>query len=284
MSKTFAILTIAMFLISLAPAISAEETLISTQIETEEAGITPESPIAYSAEQAMEQIRMALTFNKEKKTELCLRYAEERLAETEKLYARNQTKYLEKAQERYEKQIQRIEKLSDEIDSDGNTENAKEALELSSNIEARLQIHQEKVALIKSRILERQRERMTTEQIAHLEEVFSKVQNKTKIAEQKTAQKRENSRIAYRTLANLTDEELNTLVQEIESKNTIYERRNVIKETVKNEIQERKQARDGTGEYHEQIYGSLNNNSDETELEIEEESEESNKSENSKGN
>ena len=74
--------------------------LLTTSVFAQEegmkkSGITPDSPL-YGLDRAMESLRLALTFNSEKEANLHLEYAEERLAEIQKMIEENKAQYVTK--------------------------------------------------------------------------------------------------------------------------------------------------------------------------------------------
>ena len=72
--------------------------------EQESAGITPDS-VFYGLDKALESIRLALTFDHVNKAELHLKYANERLAEAQKVIEKNDLKHLERLMKDMEKEL-----------------------------------------------------------------------------------------------------------------------------------------------------------------------------------
>ncbi len=83
----------------------AQETTSADTAETE-LGLTPDSPF-YFLDGLWKSVRLTFTFNKVKKTELRLKFAEEKLAEAEKMQAENKITAMEKALKRYQLQVER---------------------------------------------------------------------------------------------------------------------------------------------------------------------------------
>ena len=70
--------------------------------EDVKAGITPDNPL-WKLDKWEEKLELLVTFNKEKKVEKRIKFAEERLAEAEEMVKKNKTEHVEKALEEQEK-------------------------------------------------------------------------------------------------------------------------------------------------------------------------------------
>jgi len=183
------------------------------EVELEDAGITPDSPF-YGLDNAMDRLRLALTFNKEKKAEKALMISEERLAEVKAMIEANKTELAEKAQERHDLMIARAEAAAGEIEADGNEAKAELALLATERVQNRIEAHNEKVIAVKARILARQGDKMTEEQIAHIEEVFGKIQKRMESAEENSAQRQETIRARYKALSGMSDSEIEKALEQ----------------------------------------------------------------------
>ncbi|MBS3166757.1 hypothetical protein J4403_00935 [Candidatus Woesearchaeota archaeon] len=120
-----------------------------------------------------QNLKLALIRNKEKRAELALRIANEKMAQVNKISKLNDPIKLEKALARQEKAQAKADKLIEKLE----TEDAKN-VEAIERIRNKTQEQTAKVSEIKTRILERQKDKMTPEQITHLEEVFAKIEAK----------------------------------------------------------------------------------------------------------
>ena len=78
--------------------------LAIAQEQESTAGTAPDS-IFYGLDRALESIKLALTFDHAKKAELHLKYANERLAEAQKVIGKNKEKYLERLMRDREKEL-----------------------------------------------------------------------------------------------------------------------------------------------------------------------------------
>jgi len=121
-----------------------EEVNITEGVEENvSAGITPDRPILWGLERALERIQLALTFNKVKKAELRLKLAEERLAEMKLMAKKKKVKAMLKAQMIHAKLINQI--LGENVtinETVGQDENLTKAEKIALRLEKHLQVLQ----------------------------------------------------------------------------------------------------------------------------------------------
>ncbi len=120
-----------------------EEVNITEGVENVSAGITPDRPILWGLERALERIQLALTFNKVKKAELRLKLAEERLAEMKLMAKKKKVKAMLKAQMIHAKLINQI--LGENVtinETVGQDENLTKAEKIALRLEKHLQVLQ----------------------------------------------------------------------------------------------------------------------------------------------
>ena len=202
-------LVLAMFAFS--PFALAEE----TDVVVADEGVTPDS-LLYGLDKAMERISLALTFDKAKRSEKALQHAEERLAEVKAMIEQNKLDKAEKARKGHEDDLNEAEEAAEEIESDDDEEEAEEALLEVSEIKDKIESHSERVALIHDRILEMlaSNPNVSEEQLAHLTEIFDRIQAKAEEMEAKVAQKRENAKLKLKVTSEMTDEEIEERISE----------------------------------------------------------------------
>lgn len=155
-----------------------------------EAGVTQDS-IMHGFDRAMERISLMLTLDKANKANKGLLHAQERLMEAQKLVEENKLEKVEKAMEQHEKSIETAKKNLEKVSNGKNEEKTNVAMEKVAKVQNKVENHYEKVTEVKNQILERQRERMSVEQIAHLEEIFNKIKEKAQEMEQNADSKKE---------------------------------------------------------------------------------------------
>ncbi|MBU2639887.1 MAG: hypothetical protein KKG75_04250 [Nanoarchaeota archaeon] len=124
-SKIFAIFTI---LLLFNIAVLAEE---EVEDVTDSSGLQPDSPL-YFLDKAVDGLKLAFTFNEEKRARLELKVANERLKEVNVMIQRNRVESALKAQEAYQK---RLEQARNRIQKLKNTVGAEVIAELETEIE-----------------------------------------------------------------------------------------------------------------------------------------------------
>ncbi|MBS3099844.1 hypothetical protein J4463_01340 [Candidatus Pacearchaeota archaeon] len=209
MKKLMSIMLI--MLVALMPFAFAQEASVTTE---EENGIMPDS-ILYGLDKALDRISLALASDKPGKG---LEIAKERIFEAKKMAEKANEKGLLKAAKSYNSSIAAVEKAIEEIESNGDAEKAKQAMEKISELQNKVESHYQKVAEIKDEILERQRKVMGAEQIAHLEEVFSRIKERAREMENKADTKKENAKTKYKALSNKSENKVNAEERAIDEK------------------------------------------------------------------
>ena len=244
--KTIPILMIAILAFGMvAPFVAAEDVAVNdgtgeTEVTVVDAGITPDSPL-YGLERAMERIHLAFVRNKLGRAKLKLRFAEERLAETEKMIEVGNDEAAQEAQEAHDETLAEVEDDVQEIESDGNEQTAEIALGDVEQLQLRLLSHAERVAYVHQRILTKLSEENASEkQIAHLTNVFGKIEAKSQEVEKKVAQKRENIRTRYKVLSEKPEDELTNREK---SFITRVEKATELKQKIQTRIKERIKSR-----------------------------------------
>ena len=216
--QTFAIAVFAMLFLSIGVLAQTEDEVVNTDtdIVIAQPGIGPDS-IFYGLDKASDRIRLAFILNKEKRAERALTIAEERLAEAKKMLEEGKSEEAEKAMGFQNDYLLEAGNSLEGIDVNTDSANAEEAIKKATRIQNKIESHSEKVAEVKSKILTRLAEsNMSEEQLAHLEDVFNRIINKSQEMEEKTLQKKENAKIKYKVLANKTDEDISNIEKTIE--------------------------------------------------------------------
>ena len=207
--KTIAILMAVLLVFSVMPMIVAQDAVIAeTPTEVVDAGVTPDSPF-YGLERAMERLKLAFMRDKAERALYKIRMAEERLAEAEEMLVEDNLEAAQEAEDAHDEIIEEAQQEAEEIESEDGEEVAENALGDVERVQLGLLSHSEKVALVHNRILERMRlNNASEEKLAHIGEVFAKIQAKAQEMEQKIAEKRERVRTRYKVLSELSEDEL----------------------------------------------------------------------------
>lgn len=189
----------------------------SAAAEDEGTGITPDSPL-YFLDTAFSRISLALTFDKADRAEKGLAIAQERLLELKAMAKRGKLEGVAKAEAEYESALGTATKAAEEIESDGKPNAARDAMEKISWLQNQTESHSVKVTAVKDEILQRQKERMSPEQIAQLQKVFIRIEEKAREVEIKLDSKKDKIKIKEKVLANLTSEQVDALERNISEK------------------------------------------------------------------
>jgi len=192
------------------PMVLAEEDVVTATINDEldeDAGISPDS-LLYGLDRTMEKIQLAFTFNNVKKSERSLRNAEERLAEVRSMIKEGKTSKAEVAEKYHKAAMENIKTSMNKMETNGDEVKTKVAYENIEKIQAKIVNHEEKVAMVKAGILERQSSSMSEEQLLHMEQVFARIQERTKDTKNVMTQQQENIRTKYKVLSGKTDAEV----------------------------------------------------------------------------
>lgn len=177
MKKLLTIGLMLIFLASLIHVYAQETTNTDTDVEkalestTTDVGITPDK-IGYGLKIALEKIRLALTFNKEKKAELALKLAEKRLEEAKLMAKEDKLEALQRASKEHKKLLEKVRsnlKESGENEAD---------LEKQSNIEIELENQENKAEDLENIILVKAKG-LTDEQRQKLLTLISSFKNET---------------------------------------------------------------------------------------------------------
>ncbi len=176
----------------------------------ENVGITPDSPL-YGLSVALDRIRLALTFNKEKKAELGLKIAEKHLMKAKVLAMKGKAKGLDKATANYARFLEIARKQLEEAKMRNETERAEKIQALITQLE----MHEEEVGdaeelLAASNIPDEQKERI----IQKLEEMRQRAEEHRKMVEAK----REQIKTILKQKYNLTDEEAEELMEKVKER------------------------------------------------------------------
>ncbi|MBN1377292.1 hypothetical protein JW949_03085 [Candidatus Woesearchaeota archaeon] len=205
------------------------------------AGIGPNSPF-YGLERSMERLRVAFTFRKAAKTELKSRYAEERLAEAYKMIKENRIEQAEKAKRHYNALMEDIGKDIEETELEGNGEEINNSLALMRRIENKQKV----IEWIGQNIKIKVRGNLTKEQQEKIDELlaeFNETADKIKIDIDNKVDK---WKIAAKARGNLTDEEVNQMVERVRERvqKRLQEHKEEIGEMIQERVQEREEKRE----------------------------------------
>ena len=164
-----------------------------------------------------DNVMLKLASKNEKKAEIALKIAEKKAAHSEDLAEKGKSEEAKEKAEEHKEALDKAEKYLDKVAVDGDVNEVKNALRATIMMEKKLEAHRDKFVEGHSKILERQKARMSEEKITHLTEVFSKIETRTAEAKDRIEQKQENLIARYKILTGATDEEVDALMAELEA-------------------------------------------------------------------
>lgn len=216
MKKIFSLIVLGVFLFSLmGSAILADETSDSR----DGSAIIVPNPDEEISDSGIfwDNINMQFNSNKEKKAEIALKISEKKAVQAAKHIESKKYEKAKKSAEKHKEMMEKAETYLEDVEEDGNADAVKKALAITIIFQNRIEFHKERALQIKERILEKHAEDMTNEQLSHLEEVFSRIEDRANISQEKIAQRQENLRARYKILTGMSDEEINVLMAEYDS-------------------------------------------------------------------
>ncbi|MCK5321609.1 hypothetical protein KAJ38_03450 [Candidatus Pacearchaeota archaeon] len=178
-------------------------------------------------EDVFDRVGFAFMFNRERKIERALELAEKRLAEIE-AFAEEDPERAQRAQERYDAFVAKAEEVLEKIEAQkSNDENRSiEDIEKMARIQNKFERHREHADEIHIRALERFRENNASdEKIERFEGFYERALNRSDRMETRILQKREDIIERHKVLAGKSDEELEEILEEIESREGLIESR-----------------------------------------------------------
>lgn len=168
---------------------------------------------------AMDGIRFAFTFNKERKIEFALERAEKRLAEVE-ANAEDNPERAERAQERYDEFVAKAEEILAAIeDRQNNEDESTEYIGKIARIQKKFELHREHAEEIYTRALIRFEENNASdEKIERFEMFYERSLSRSNEMEIKLIAKRRSIIERHKDLTNESDDELEDVLEEIEKR------------------------------------------------------------------
>lgn len=175
---------------------------------------------------AMDGIRFAFTFNKERKIEFALERAEKRLAEVE-ANAEDNPERAERAQERYDEFVAKAEEILAAIeDRQNNEDESTEYIGKIARIQKKFELHREHAEEIYTRALIRFEENNASdEKIERFEMFYERSLSRSNEMEIKLIAKRRSIIERHKDLTNESDDELEDVLEEIEKREGLTDAR-----------------------------------------------------------
>ncbi len=178
-------------------------------------------------EDVFDRVGFAFIFNRERKIERALELAEKRLAEAE-AFAEEDPEKAERAQERYDAFVAKAEEVLEKIEAQKSNDwnRSIRDMEMIARIQNKFERHREHTDEIYVRALERFRENNASEEkIERFENFYERALNRSDRMEARILQKREAAIERHKVIAGKSDEELEEILEEIESEEGLIESR-----------------------------------------------------------
>ena len=179
----------------------------------------PEAKDVGLFENVFDRIGFAFIFNRERKIERALELAEKRLAEAE-AFAEEDPEKVERAREKYEEFVAKAEEILEGIEEQKSDDENRSIsdMERIARIQNKFERHREHAEEIHIRALERFRKNNASEEkIERFENFYERALNRSDQMEEKILQKREVVINRHKVLAAKSDEELEVILEKMES-------------------------------------------------------------------
>ena len=216
MKKIFSLIVLGVFLFSLIGSVVLADEISNSGNGPAIIVPNPDEEISDSGI-FWDNMNMHFSSDKEKKAEIALKISEKRAVQAAKHIENKKYEKAKKSAEKHKEMMEKAEEYFGEVEEDGDAGAVKKALAITIILQNRIEFHEERALQIKERILEKHADSMTSEQLAHLEEVFSGIEDRADSAQEKIAQRQENLRARYKILTGMSDEEINILMAEYDS-------------------------------------------------------------------
>ncbi len=217
MNKTYVVLLIGLLFFSGLTVVAAEDV-------DSDAGALRANTVGFF-ENSFDRLRLAFTFNKENRINRILDMAEKRLAEA-KISAESDPDRLILDQEKYDELVAKAnEVLADIKDGDDNKSSIKN-MERIFRIQNRFEKHRERADEIYTRALERfEMNNASEEKIERFEMFYERALNRSNEMETRILERRKEAIKKHKRLTNMTEDELNDLLSDIEENEGLVQAR-----------------------------------------------------------
>jgi hypothetical protein len=238
MKKITSLFMMAFLLVGTFGIVAAEELDEGNSSDIDFNGFIPKPEKVGFFSNQMFKLGLAFTPNKEKKIEKVLNMAERRLAEAELLAEEDPEAYAA-AQERYDELVARAEEILSDIESENGDENTSvEYIEKVARIQNKFERHRDHSDEIYARALERfANNNASDEKIARFEMFHERALNRSDRMEKRILEKRENAVLKHKALSEMSDDELEDLLERIEEGEGLTKAREKRMEHIENRMQ-----------------------------------------------
>ena len=196
---------------------------LDAETEAEINGELDES--AGAVKMGWENAKLWFTFNNEKKAMQELRIAKLRLIQAKVAAQNNNTVAMEKALEAHNRILERVQARINAIDGASTDEGARNAATKLVAMQKAIEVHEARISKLNAILAS---ENLTDEQRAKLEERLGQAQNNTAHLKEVQAEKKEKIKTKLRAVTNMTEEEADAAIEDIEDKENLKGLQNAI--------------------------------------------------------
>jgi hypothetical protein len=263
MKKVFGLIAIAIMMLSSFGLVLAEDEVVDEVMPEAEEGATGDS--------GWDRFRFAFTFNKEKKINRALDMAEKNLLAAEANMEDDPEAYAA-AQERYDELLAKAEEiLADIEDKSGNEKQSNRTLKKIARIQNRFELHRDHIDTVYARQLDRfEANNASDEKIERFEMFYERAVNRSYRVEERVIERRQNAANQLRTMRQMSDEELEELLENIEEGEGIVAAREARFERAEERVEKVTELKLGRIEKAYERLDNSENLTDEQKAEIEE--------------
>jgi len=207
MKKTVAVLLAMIMVLSAVPLAFAENETVELEEEVvaEEAGITPDSPLLWGLDRAIERISLALTFGKAAKAKKGLAYAQERLMEVQAMQEQKKLDKANKAKDAFNDLVDEAEENAAEV-GDGDAEQ-----DLEDEVEIEKKLDETKKIVEQIGNLSLRMQGLTAEQQNQIKAMLANMTQSTSEFKVKIQANKNKAKIKIKAAKGATDEEIKAL-------------------------------------------------------------------------
>ena len=276
--KLYTILAFALMvtLVFATASVLAEDTVSSATSEETSTSVAIASEVNDNLNESVsglkigwENVKLWFTFNNEKKATQELKIARLRLIQAKVAAQNGNTEAMQNALEAHDRLINRVKERVDAIDGEATKEGIRSSAEKLVGLERAIEVHEARISKLNEILASAN---LTDEQRAKLEEKIAKAENNTAQLREIEAAKEEKIKTRLRAVGNMTEEEADSLIQELEDAENLSEVKKLVAEVklehranVIEKVKERI-------EIKERLQERANQPESETELETENES------------
>ncbi len=213
----------------IAPAPEDTEDVTSTEVDEEtvaelnddlDESVTP-------VRMGWENVKLWFTFNNEKKAMQEFKIARLRLVQARIAARNNDTEAMQNALEAHNRILERIQARIDAIDGASDEKGAKAAADKLIGLERAIEVHEARISKLNAILAS---ENLSEQQRAVIEARLAKAENNTAHLKEVQAAKEEKIKTRLRAVSNMTEEEIDSLIEELEDAKNLSELRKLIAE------------------------------------------------------